>query len=755
MTQGRRRRCARVAITVAFVCGALVCTASAGQGPALWQVTPDPVTYSPAIRLLPQTKITVRLPAKCSPKNVLFPSNYGRCVAFGQNVRDSDTREVRDILTRRLVGQFTGRLNFGHVSDLSADGKYIACYALDRRTRKSRTRSAWLVEWLDDNKGLLLWGAVVVDRKLARAAYVLPVKSAELARLPMLGRSIIDDNHVLQLAMPSPLQFSLVSEPLPVAEIAKAATAVAAGKAVDEVDMPEATTVDLPTVRELASLDGPAGAWKYQVDAAVRKRPSFSGRVVVPIAGISISVLAASELGGRCIAGPRLYTVTQPKKTPTCLVDLSKRSVKAFPQTRGARGIAISPDGSRGLFSQTGQAGVRLDVWDLNGARHVVGWRVGPKRESQRGHYPFGFFGFLDNNRVVTINKTRDVIVYTLEPFRTIGKWTGFKNIRVPLILSPTGKYMVRRRNYVLIDMQEYKPSGRLEVPTGYMLYDAVFTPNGLGLVGLCLKDSAALMVLWSMKNGSIVTKFPIPSPSVVRRMQWCGDGMVLVADCLVDLRAKRPVWKYNGLNNDTPTVGNQLLLTHGSTYTARELIPRDIPSQAELAAIKKRAGEPPVKPLIGPGTKVSVSFSCSGPADVVATARKRLTERLEKAGFAVAEGHPIRAVIQCTVKDTGRTVTFQSLGGSGGRQVVRLKEATVTSQWEIGGKVFALRKTSSGGARRGTVRLQRGQTASQYLEQRMWMMVSSGLSGGLLPTVVYPAWEKMVFGTTDLKAGP
>ncbi|HWE35827.1 MAG TPA: hypothetical protein VG406_04585 [Isosphaeraceae bacterium] len=525
------------------------------------------------------------------------------------------------------------------------------------------------IEWLPDGSGWLLAGRCVVDREGGRLVMSAPGEGRESFEQP---RRILAGGKLLIVAGPKE-QRVVKTVAFNKETIARAAKVVRSGGSVTDVELPPLKPADWSKARRLSGGGGLGGGPSWSVAADPMPKPS-KALTTTPIAlrgpkhEIRSTVLAGPGAAQALVAmGPQGFG---PGGKPVQVerVDLADGKLLGSFEAPGALDlVAFSPDGKRALFV-AGQERKRLDVYDAESGKHVVGWRTNGAGGDAG---PIAWAAFLDADRALTLGQNGTLVLWSLAEPRAV--YSMALDGPAAATLSPGRKSLA-----VVAD-------GRLLVldpATGAAQGTGEALPASNGFAGVAIKPDGkeAVAIIgnrvarWDLANGRLLANFEVPvfgRPGVP--IAWGDRGNVLVDNrWLIDLGRKAHIWNYVNVGPvQGPSPDGRVWYTAGfpSSYLAAGRPPEP--------AVEKRvalADDPNAPALLKRGAAIGLDFKYNGPPRDNQQYRQSLDDlavrRAKAAGLEVATGAPVRLVVQIDEQDTGKTLTLRNMFPKMGRAI-------------------------------------------------------------------------------------
>jgi hypothetical protein len=407
----------------------------------------------------------------------------------------------------------------------------------------------------------------------------------------------------------------------------------------------------------------------------------------------------------------------------------------------------VSPDGVRALV----QYGDDLQVWSLADGKQIAQWTVPSLGAGNKGFATSCLFS--DNDHVMArVDKERVARwhlpdctpTYVVEKLQSLSG-TSVEN------MTPGRKY------WITLLQKTGSPAviGFIETATGQLRGVASagsggsdFTtlnsihprPDGQQTALKLMGGSSQLRTIVDMNTGRIYSE-----PSDDGGVVWAGNRHFFSRGKLYDLAYRHEVWSYS-LPHGTLAVaeaadgGLWFSTRAGAGETPRWLALATIPAPATIKQIDAMfAGK---KPLVDKGSKVSLEVSCDGPGDMNGKVTAELTKELKARGIGVAEGQPVRLVVEARVTDTS-TKEFKSIGvNRGGPETINFNVSVVTCnvRFVANGDKTIWQTSSKHSSDPGFIVT--GDISKQ--EQSHWPKAERWLMAIPVPSRVYPPPEKI-----------
>jgi WD40 repeat protein len=639
-------------------------------------------------------------------------------------------------------------------------------------------RDSQPIQWFPGGEKLLLFGNSIASLESESIVHTFPKPKNDQGG----GVWITGENQVGALTGDYQNQaFTLVK--VDDAAIADQKVRMARGETAEDAGLPPLTNPigDQAKVATVTS----TGGWTIAADPS----PGLGSSLLKTPAQIQPSSDIRGNSGRLLVAGnaPRAVLHCGADRRSPASGATSLSSIDILDLTKGNRAgtlpidfpctaLAISPDGTR-VITRSTDTPHRMDVWDLDEKKHVVGWK--PKiakwptddalRNLSRGIDRITSAAFVDSEHVLTVSNEAAVLwkipecqaVYLVAQPRTTN-------------LSPGRKYLVCggiNKTVVAFDSLTGDPLGSLPVEGGI---DAIgIHPSGDRLAISGYHNSSINLSIVDWKTGMVSSEFPIPNAP--RLLRWVDDRYLLTADGhLVDLTEKLVAWQYlisvapvAPISPDTRIWTALSGVRPGGPVTLAALALPDSAVKSRLSQLDLAA-----KMLMGPGSAVSVQAAITaqppGRANFQASVVEKLTERLKFTGHNVQPNAPFRAVASLSLRRTGETKSYVSTKDRSpialiGRLPADAKETKVPVE-EL---VFSVKLVDAGGktiwegpkstvtnTSIGSFETKENESVTQFLSRNMWSRVDSMFGAVFFPGRVFDPASSSGFGKSAFVNG-
>ncbi len=587
---------------------------------------------------------------------------------------------------RELAGFFREGSGFSVQVWNMADGSTASTLLVPEDPSLSLNRALYrgrAVQWLADHSGWLWGGVAVLDRTSGKCVWH---DGAAVDIMGVLPRQIVDENRMLLFRKGDGVQ-TLCLVPIPKEEIARSRAIVAAGGAAEDAGLPPITKVQTEGVREI-SLGATTWTYRPSVPALAPKAVVRGGALLGNGAFDRQHTFFSRPDSARVAVARRVEDSQAAWKTliplpQRChLYDLQKgEQVAEFAVPFPTELVDLSPEGKLGLFCIDRNKD-RLDVWDLESAKHVTAFRPfdglpSPDRQVSSA-------AFIDENHVIAESNKGVLGLWKLPECRAIYKSSGTFRRMVGMTQDRQTMAITTGCKPCLVDSLSGKTIGVLaEVEVnGYPgIANARFSPDEKRLAAQSCHEGNSLLIVWDLADGSVVAKSEYAFETY--GMAWCGPDHVLLnrravsdqADVLVDVERGLVVWNYDVSGGtciaSSPDDRCWVLFRSGSAGQA-ELAAFPFPEE-EVRSLLSQVRLP--NPLIGPGAAVALLVEIEEPPQAIPPGWSDL-ENLEEglhqhfAGLLknkqvnLSEGDDVRLVVGIGQKKVEKTLGLGGLFG-------------------------------------------------------------------------------------------
>lgn len=658
-----------------------------------------------------------------------------RCqgIAFSQDGKELAAMLKNDRLY--VWSMAGGKQLFEH--DLSAEQRRMTGFA-----------DGALLQWLPGRTGWLVKSTLLLERNTGKVAWALPNRIGHKKSVRVMSNfQLVGVND----------QDSLENIRLPMRMIAAAAKSLQAGGEASDAGMPQLLAVSLKGVKTLPL--GIPAKWSAVPDPLPVDQAELRSAVLqlhgelnqTKTVAFSSPQAAQVVVGGAAEPSDQVEAEMLPGWYDH--YDLESGEVVSRQELpHSCRLLSVSSDGKR-IVTLAGPAQDRVDVWELDGHRHVCGFRpyghqvVDARRFSsnRRTTRSVRWAGLADPQHLVTLSDSRQLIVWNLETgkalyvmenvggTRTISSARDRNQSGDP-VFTPGGKYLVVVTPIAvhLIEPLTGKVAGAIPLPTSDQIdaFSANFHPQGSRL---CLVQGDMLLV-YDTAEGRLLGDVCLPV--AVDRVQWVSPDHVMVGEQLYDLNRQAIVWQYRNASTGSAYLKSPgdlrlwYITSNGNAhYLASAMVPDAVVANQVEAAIP-----PGAAPLLTRGSKVRLEFSYSG--DGADEVQERLRQQLVASGMEIVDDAPY--VVRASTETTGTEAkVYRVIGvGAGINETVTVNYTRMRCQLAVldrNGKLLWQRVSNVGSYPQHFISGEISQYENQHLR-----MAHSYFMGLRLPKEVY-----------------
>ena len=484
-----------------------------------------------------------------------------------------------------------------------------------------------LLQWLADRSGWLLAGVAVIDRESGK---IIWQDREAIQANDVLPRRVVDTDRMLSFRKGTNEQ-TLHLVAIPKDEIAKSREVVAAGGTAADSGLPSLTQVDMQGVEDIALTHA---AWDYRPSvsnlppkAVLRKRLRLGNGAFDDGRTFFSRPDAARVAIGRTVKdGEAMWKASGFPLPQACdLYDLqSGEQLVQFNIPFPAEFIDLCPDGKLGLF-RIDQTKDRLDIWDLESSRHVLGFR--PFDEAGSRDRQIEWAGFVDKDHVIAVSKAGRIVAWKLPECKAVYRSQQgacraagrTRDRRTMVFMSGNTPHFVDALTGKLIGtLPDIQAEQSVINPRASFSADE----NRLAVLSAC--DEGCLLVAWDLTDGSLLMRSELPFQ--IFGLTWCGSDYVLLnrsagsddPDTLIDVARGVAVWNYDTVSGSAlrSSPDQRGWFYCRSRLTAPgELVAAELPGD-EVRSLLSRVHTP--APLIGPGATVTVQTQIDNPPQAI-----------------------------------------------------------------------------------------------------------------------------------------
>ncbi|MDR3637593.1 MAG: PQQ-binding-like beta-propeller repeat protein [Isosphaeraceae bacterium] len=629
------------------------------------------------------------------------------------------------------------------------------------------------LDWLADNSGWLLFGAVVVDRQSGQKVFTIPSDTPAADKVP---RRVIGDN-VVMITVGDAQNRTVRGYKLDADKIARASKIVAEGGSAADVALPALTPTELASARRVkASTKAPAYA--VAPDGATPSAASMLRRAIPlrvqanEVQGLLFNGLEHGVAGVYSLPGGiNVFDPNQNEAKPRRLelyTLANGRSAGQVELPNLVDPVTISPDADRVLTIDNKEHG-RVDVFMTAGQKHVAGWR--PYGKESADDKAVTWAGFLSADQVLTVNKAGTLVLWSLPDCKPV--YVADSACEGAPVLSPGRKFLACYLGGTVrfLDPATGETKGEAELPASANggrteFKGAAFPPDGAALVALVSGDH---IVRWDVRTGKVTADFrtvmtiaPMPNTHNAP-VECCGPNHALLdGRVLIDLEHRAHVWSYFGPSVSAGAPDGRHWYVTGIFNQPATLAPVALP-EADVNRVVALVGDPNAKASLRVGSKVGLQLEFTGPPTDNAGYRNEVTQmlnhKLQANGMTVGDGGVAQVVVNIQERNTGKTIGYRNFGDSPRNPPRNVLQITVldceVQLADAQGRVTLSPKRSFEMSSPHFLRLRQGETVESRLKNGQWAGVKMYLQGIGLPYFVarQPDGVAMLPGVTDLNA--
>ncbi len=539
-----------------------------------------------------------------------------------------------------------------------------------------------VLQWLADRNGWLLSGVAVVDRESGQIVWQ---DRQAIAGSEVLPRRIVDADRMLVFRKENNERtLRLIS--IPKDEIAESRALVEAGGTAADAGLPPSTKIDMQGAKKVTLAPGP---WTYRAAAPTEPKVALRQRVRLANGHFDPNRAFFSSPGAARVAIGESVDVTRASWKSTSLVpqacqliDLeSGEQAGRFEVPFPTEFVDLSPDGKLGLF-RIDRSKDRLDIWDLAGGQHILGFR--PYEDAMSHECQVHWAGFIDENHLMTLSQRRKLVVWKLPECRAVytsapdlGWIAGRTRDRQTIVvMSGRTPHLVDAMSGTLVGtLPEVQTDGMVVLPQANFSHDE----NRLAVISH--RGGGCLLAAWDLVDRSRILNLELPFKAY--GVVWCGPDHVLVnrtagsddPDAVIDVDRGLIVWNYNvvsGTSLRSSPDGRCWFACRSHLSAPTELAAFELPGE-EVKSLLSRVQLP--APLIGPSVTVTVQTQIENPPQAIPPGWANLerldegvyqqfSKQLEDKGVNVVARGTIRLIVGIDQKKTEETMSVGRLFG-------------------------------------------------------------------------------------------
>lgn len=626
------------------------------------------------------------------------------------------------------------------------------------------------IQWFPLKNRWLLFGNLLLDRKVGKIVWKFS-NDQNLAA----SRRILNDAMMMGVTLENNKP-TLTSFPVEEDKIAKSASTVGAGGELVDVKLPPLTAIDRANVQTL-TLDVGSPNWTAKPDPAPAGAGPLKDTLSVTATGGRMSgLLLSNQAAGQAVVYSELKGpgILPPRPTP----GRNNAASEAFAHLdfydlrTGKRGdqmdfefatklSAFSPSGAR-IASVIQPEEDRLDIWSAAEGKPIVALRP-YNDEMDKNHKKIQAVALVDDEHVLTLNNQKKLVLWKLPECRAVYEIAEAAQPG----LSPNQQYLAvsTGRGYLLLDSRTGNQVGAFNIEG--TMHAAAFDPEGGRFAASCTGPKGPSIVVWSMRDGSVLSEFPIQTTA--QNMHFCDANHLLMNnETLVDVEHQLIVWKYRlagGAHSPQSPDGRHWYIAPKGASGA-ELIAAKLP---EPKAVEVLAGQT-LKPdfLLEPGGKLTVQINLPdagpGQTNIRQRALENITAKYQNHGTSVGVGSELVVTMDLKESNTGETQELELtkstspfgggfFRGTGEKITLPLVKIDCTVTYTYQGKLLSEQKASynNGVGWWGSVPIQEGKTPEQQLSENMWSMASGYFTNFSPPVYIFRDFDGQGFGLSVL----
>ncbi len=523
------------------------------------------------------------------------------------------------------------------------------------------------IEWLPDERGWLVLGGAIVDRKRGGPIWVA---DSERYSLYPAYRKIVDAERMLVVSGERDTRVLELID-IPWQQIEESDRIVAMGGSVEDLGLPDVTKADWSEPRDvsLARGDGnyaPAALAPLSVAAT-------AGKVYYDASSMARTVVFSAAEAHRVLIGgdPSDYK----KRREDMVSSQAGHFADIFDLGTGQRIARFEPPFATELqdFSPSGRLGLfrdlktkdRIDVYDLESGKHQVGFRPYLDR-GERFQRQVVWAEFVDDEHVLTRSQGGELVLWALDGCRA----------EYLLATGPSPVFLDRGRRYFamvndgfvnIIEAKTGALSSQFNLPGTLRIAAAsaiVFRADGGRLAVLFYQEDERRLLAWDTSNVEPICDLTLPFQSF--SMSWSDPDHIVVHGTqaprdiakgqrltLVNVATNRVEWNYQLALGALPTVAPEdrfWSIVADPNRRGRQLLSFDLPDPKVQEVI---ASTPVPKPMFGKDTRVALKVVIGGMPDELPDRRERedefdrslreqYTGQLTSRGITVDDSSPV-----------------------------------------------------------------------------------------------------------------
>jgi predicted Zn finger-like uncharacterized protein len=301
--------------------------------------------------------------------------------------------------------------------------------------------------------------------------------------------------------------------------------------------------------------------------------------------------------------------------------------------------IAISDDGTQGLFRRDAKGKNMLELWSLSdkGGTRVMEFKPAKAGEPEQ---EIRLAVFLDAKRLLTASYQGKVVLWDMPAVKPIYHAT-ISGSCVPA-LSPDRRLLafVLGEQVGVLDVDTGKVAAMQPTPPGMPWPTLSFSPGGKWISCLVLDR----VVIWNAATGALYREVPTEG-NLWGNAPWVSDKHLLLGNNrLADIDMPYTFWEYNGANQVQVANGVTWFVTHDGNQGV--ILTAVLPHPPALLGYGKGVKELALKP----GTVVKIDVSALPDKAEAAKVAKTLEEKLAKIGCSAGPAGTLELVAYADV---------------------------------------------------------------------------------------------------------
>jgi WD40 repeat protein len=668
------------------------------------------------------------------------------------------------------------------------DGKNIRNHTFDRPLYSLFSGSGYAgptLQYLPDDRGWLLYGRAVIDRGAKGVAWVEPNMPGFSAS--QTQRQVLADGRIVALRGTTGTT-NLSAQPLPWHEIEEGTKVVASGGMSEDAKLPELTQPNLSLVDATTFL--PIDQWKAVEPAAEKRslRPRPISLNINPIILRNLTFASTKDTDVALITAPSLekngVVENGFQVTEVLRLDLDQAKSIGVLNTNHPGEFVDFTAGGKWAVTRTGKQRDRLDIYEVDTSKHVVGFR--PSTPEQPTSM-ISWARFNDTDSLITLSSSGRMVIWDVSTVKAkaitqfdLNRREAFVPVhcwitpsRKNIIVSGSGKLHV-------VDANSLQPLGVLESAAcmrgPWHAIAIAVDSSGRKMAAEIRSGDDTTIAVWDFGSGKLQTEFAVALPRT--EITWVDNRHILVhgtrmprgnlrlpnstADRavfdLIDSTNGNIVWRYvvpyGGLIQRGP---DQRVWYASSTSPLQSgaMMGLELPSQTTKAAISKR---PPPKPIVQRGSEITLDVKFRSPGNtagidlITDSILADISRQLVGRGVQVKprSGLVLNVLVQEQLTD--QNLRFRMLATG---QEVSVRETRVDCHLvlkDVSGSVLWKRSQAFYNESDQMIEsIPVGVSAGDHLRRKQWKQVLQWFADGGLPKTIYEPFPEGGLGESLL----